>query len=230
MSRILIVEDEADIALMLSEDLQLDGHETEIVGNGQTAAVRGSQPGWDLILLDVMLPQKDGFEVCRQLRRSGVTTPIIMLTARSQETEKLVGFDLGADDYVTKPFSPRELRARIAAVLRRARQAPADVLRFGDVEVDVGAGEVRSGGTRLDVTPIEFKLLTAFLNNRGRVLTREQLIGHAWGPNTYVSDRAVDTHIVNLRRKVERDPAAPRYVVSVRGMGYRLEHENLTES
>ena len=120
MSRILIVEDDPDIALMLTDDLRLDGHEVELVGDGRSAALRGQEAGWDLIVLDVMLPQKDGFEVCRGLRRQGVRTPIILLTAKSQEAEKLLGFELGADDYVTKPFSPRELRARIAAVLRRA--------------------------------------------------------------------------------------------------------------
>ena len=230
MNRILIIEDDPDIAGMLADDLRLDGDEVEVAVDGRTGALRGEEGAWDLILLDVMLPGKDGFEVCRQLRRNGVRTPVILLTAKSQEAEKLLGFELGADDYVTKPFSARELRARIAAVLRRSRQSRSDVLRFGDVVVDAAAGEVRRGGARLDVTPIEFKLLTTFLNNRGRVLSREQLIRNAWGPNTYVSDRAVDTHIVNLRRKVEADPAVPRYIVSVRSMGYRLENENLIET
>jgi DNA-binding response OmpR family regulator len=231
MSRILVVEDDPDIALMLAEDLRMDGYEVEVADNGRSAAARGQEPGWDLILLDVMLPHKDGFEVCRQLRRSGIRTPVILLTARSQEAEKLLGFELGADDYVTKPFSPPELRARIGAVLRRSGPAEqAERLEFGDVEVDAAAGEVRRGGVRIEVTPIEFKLLATFLRNRGRVLSREQLIRNAWGPNTYVTDRAVDTHIVNLRRKVEPDPAGPRYIVSVRSMGYRMEHENPTES
>lgn len=230
MSRILIVEDDPDIALLLADDLRLDGDEVEVADNGRIGASLGQESGWDLILLDVMLPQKDGFEVCRQLRRNGVRTPIILLTAKSQEAEKLLGFELGADDYVTKPFSPRELRARIAAVLRRSRQPTANVLSFGDVKVDIAAGEVRRAGERVDITPIEFKLLTTFLKNRGRVLSREQLIGNAWGPNTYISDRAVDTHIVNLRRKLEHDPAAPKHIVSVRSMGYRMENETPTES
>ena len=181
MSRILIVEDDPDIALLLADDLRLDGDEVEVADNGRIGASLGQEFGWDLILLDVMLPQKDGFEVCRQLRRNGVRTPIILLTAKSQEAEKLLGFELGADHYVTKPFSPRELRARIAAVLRGSRQPTANVLSFGDVKVDIAAGEVRRAGERVDITPIEFKLLTTFLKNRGRVLSREQLIGNAWG-------------------------------------------------
>jgi DNA-binding response OmpR family regulator len=229
MSRILIVEDDPDIARMLAEDLRLDGHTAEIASNGLTGATLAHQSSWDLILLDIMLPHQDGFEVCRQLRRNKIFTPIILLTARSQEAEKLLGFELGADDYVTKPFSPRELRARIAALLRRSTQTTSEVLSFGDVVVDSAAGEVRRAGSRLDVTPLEFRLLTTFLNNRGRVLTREQLIRLAWEPNTFVTDRAVDTHIVNLRRKVEADTSSPRHIVSVRGMGYRLELENLTE-
>lgn len=230
MSRILIVEDDTDIALMLAEDLCLEGHLVEVAANGLSGMARAQESPWDLILLDIMLPHKDGFEVCRQLRRSNNFTPVILLTARSQETEKLLGFELGADDYVTKPFSARELRARVAALLRRSRKLASDVMQFADVVVDQAAGEVRRSGVRIDITPIEFKLLITFLNNRGRVLTREQLIQLAWEPNTYVTDRAVDTHIVNLRRKVELDAAAPRSIVSVRGMGYRLELENHIET
>jgi DNA-binding response OmpR family regulator len=230
MSRILIVEDDPDIALVLSEDLRIEGHECEIVADGQSATVRGREKEWDLILLDVMLPHKDGFDVCRQLRRSGVRTPIILVTARSQEAEKILGFELGADDYVTKPFSLRELRARVGAVLRRSQAPAAEVIRLGDVEVDLAAGEVRRGGMRVDLTAIEFRLLTAFVTNRGRVLSREELIRRAWGPNTFVTDRAVDTHIVNVRRKIEADPAAPRYILSVRGLGYRLESEVPTQT
>jgi DNA-binding response OmpR family regulator len=215
---------------MLAEDLRLHGYEAEVVSDGLIAAVRGRESQWDLILLDVMLPRKDGFEVCRELRRNGVQTPILLLTARSQEAEKILGLELGADDYVTKPFSPRELRARIAALLRRTNRTATDIPRVGDVEVDITAAEVRRGGRPIDVTPLEFRLLMAFLTNRGRVLTREQLIQNAWGPSTFVSDRAVDTHIVNLRRKIEPDPASPRYIVSVRAMGYRMNHENLTDS
>lgn len=224
-----MIEDEPDIALMLAEDLRVHGHEAEVVTDGLAGSVRGRESQWDLILLDVMLPYKDGFEVCRELRRNDVRTPILLLTARSQETEKILGLELGADDYVTKPFSPRELRARIAALLRRSTRTCSEVARVGEVVVDIAAGEVRRGGRPLEVTPIELRLLVAFLDNRGRVLTREQLIQSAWGTNTFVSDRAVDTHIVNLRRKIEPDPALPRYIVSVRAIGYRMNQENLTD-
>ena len=221
MSRILIVEDEADIALGLEDDLTVEGHEVEVARDGETACRRGREASWDLILLDVMLPRKDGFEVCRELRRNGVNTPIILLTAKAQEAEKVLGLELGADDYVTKPFSPRELRARIKAVLRRF--ARPDVCRFGDVEVDFARAQVRRGGEVLDVTPIEFKLLSVFIQRRGRVLSREQLLEAAWDRDIHVTDRAVDAHIVNLRRKIEPRPAEPKFLLSVRGLGYRFD-------
>ena len=221
MSRILIVEDEADIALGLQDDLAVDGHEVEVVQDGEAACRRGREAGWDLILLDVMLPRKDGFEVCRELRRGGVSTPIILLTAKAQEAEKVMGLELGADDYVTKPFSPRELRARIHARLRQF-QTP-DAYRFGDVEVDFARAEVRREGKALEVTPIEFKLLKVFIERRGRVLSREQLLDAAWERDIHVTDRAVDAHIVNLRRKIEPDPAEPKFLLSVRGFGYRFD-------
>jgi DNA-binding response OmpR family regulator len=223
MSRILIVEDEPDIALGLEDDLKIEGHEVEIVRDGETASRRAREPGWELILLDVMLPKKDGFDVCRELRRAGVRTPIILLTAKTHEAEKVLGLELGADDYVTKPFSPRELRARIKAVLRRLEEPPPEVYRFGDVEVDFSRGEVRRAGTPVETTPLEFKLLSVFIRCRGRVLSREQLLDQAWGGETFVTDRAVDSHIVNLRRKIEPEPARPRYLLSVRGLGYRFD-------
>ncbi len=223
MSRILIVEDEPDIALGLEDDLKVEGHEVEVVRDGETACLRGRERVWDLILLDVMLPRKDGFEVCRELRRGGVRTPIILLTAKAQEAEKVLGLELGADDYVTKPFSPRELRARIKAVLRRLSPEQQETYRFGDVEVDFGRAEVRRHGNAVEVTPIEFKLLAVFIARRGRVLSREQLLDTAWSRGTHVTDRAVDAHIVNLRRKIEPRPAEPRFLHSVRGLGYRFD-------
>jgi two-component system alkaline phosphatase synthesis response regulator PhoP len=170
-----------------------------------------------------MLPRKDGFEVCRELRRAGIATPVIFLTARAQEAEKVLGLEMGADDYVTKPFSPRELRARIRTVLRRTAAALADRYAFGDVEVDFTRGELRRDGTAVDVTPLELKLLATFIARRGRVLSRDQLLDAAWGAGTHVTDRVVDTHIVNLRRKIEPAPAEPRFLVSVRGLGYRFD-------
>jgi DNA-binding response OmpR family regulator len=223
MSRILIVEDEPDIALGLSDDLTLEGHHVDVVGDGELAVRRGRQPGWDLIVLDVMLPGKDGFDVCRDLRRGGVLTPIILLTAKTQEAEKVLGLELGADDYVTKPFSPRELRARIKAVLRRHAPIAVEIFRFGDVEVDFARAEVRRDGRTLDLTKLEFKLLEAFIRRRGRLLSRAQLLDAAWDPGTHVTDRAVDAHIVNLRRKIEPHPETPRFLQSVRGLGYRFD-------
>jgi two-component system alkaline phosphatase synthesis response regulator PhoP len=224
MARILVVEDEPDIAMALVDDLTIEGHVVEVVGDGVTAASQGREPQWDLILLDVMLPKKDGFDVCRDLRRSGVKTPIILLTARTQEAEKVLGFEHGADDYVTKPFSPKELRARIKAVLRRTRDSMAgEVYRFGDVEVDFTRAELRRGGRAVEMTPIELKLLETFIKRRGRVLSRDQLLDAAWTTGVHVTDRAVDAHIVNLRRKLEPTPAEPRFLVSVRGLGYRFD-------
>ncbi len=223
MPKILIVEDDRDIAFGLEEDLSRHGHQVVVVGDGEQAARRGKEEGWDLIILDLMLPRKDGFEVCKELRQSGLRTPIIMLTAKTHEAEKILGLELGADDYVTKPFSPRELRARIQAVLRRVTGESLGVYRFGDCEVDFDRGEVRRGGVPTNISALEFRLLEAFVRHRGRVLSREQLIDAAWGPETIVTDRVVDTHILNLRKKLEPVPAKPRYILGVRGLGYRFE-------
>jgi DNA-binding response OmpR family regulator len=225
MSRILVVEDDANIALGLQDDLTLEGYQAEVARDGEEALRLARAEPFDLIVLDVMLPRKDGFAVCRELRRGGLKTPIIMLTARAHEAEKVLGLELGADDYVTKPFSPLELRARIKAMLRRvAGAAPVpQIYRLGDAEVDFGRCELRRGGQTIEITSIEVKLLTAFVRNRGLVLTRSQLLDAAWGSETHVTDRAVDNHVVALRRKIEPDPAQPRYLISVRGMGYRFD-------
>ena len=223
MPRILIVEDDRDIALGLEEDLGRHGYQVATVGDGESAIQSGQKEAWDLIILDLMLPLRDGFEVCQQLRLAGVKTPIIMLTARTHEAEKVLGLELGADDYVTKPFSPRELRARIQAVLRRTAEESGGTARFGDCEVDFDRGEVRRTGMTVDVSALEFRLLAAFIRNRGRVLSREQLIDAAWGRDTFVTDRVVDTHVLNLRKKIEPVPAQPCYIRSIRGMGYRFD-------
>ena len=219
----MVVEDEADIALGLQLDLQDEGYEVHVVVNGEEASRRGRDEGWDLILLDVMLPLKDGFEVCRELRRANVRTPVLMLTAKAQEAEKVMGLDMGADDYVTKPFSPRELRARVRALLRRAAPEVEPVHRFGDCEVDFSRAELRRAGHRMDLTALELKMLQLFLTSAGRVVTRTQVIDEVWGHDVFVTDRVVDTHVVKLRRKIEADPAAPRHIVSVRGIGYRFD-------
>ena len=225
MSRILVVEDDANIALGLQDDLTLEGYQAEVARDGEEAVRLARAEPFDLIVLDVMLPRKDGFAVCRELRRGGLKTPIIMLTARAHEAEKVLGLELGADYYVTKPFSPLELRARIKAMLRRvADAAPVPrIYRLGDAEMDFGRCELRRGGETIEITSIEVKLLTAFVRNRGLVLTRSQLLDAAWGSETHVTDRAVDNHVVALRRKIEPDPAEPRYLISVRGMGYRFD-------
>ncbi len=223
MTRILVVEDEPGIAMALEDDLRSEGYEVEVVRDGVTASQRACDETFDAILLDIMLPQKDGYDVCRDIRRAGVRTPIIMLTAKNQEAEKIVGLDTGADDYVTKPYSPRELRARIRAILRRSANEHPEVYRFGDVEVDSTRYEVRRRERLVPMTPLEIKVLMVFLQNRGRALSRRQLLDHAWGRNVFVTDRVVDNQITNLRKKLEPEPSKPRYLVNVRGVGYRFD-------
>ena len=232
MTRILIVEDEPAIALGLKNDLTLEGYVVEVAADGEVASRRAAETAFDLILLDVMLPKKDGFAVCRDLRRAGLKTPIIMLTARAQESEKILGFGLGADDYVTKPFSPLELCARIKAVLRRSGGERLERVRFGAIDVDFGRGVVLRHGHPVDLTPLELKVLGTLIRAGGHLLSREQLIEDAWGHGVSISDRVVDNHMMNLRRKLEDTPADPRYLVSVRGLGYRFENpdDNQTHS
>ena len=221
MSRILVVEDDADLAFGLSDDLRVEGYEVEAVSDGEAALERVRKDQWDLILLDIMLPRKDGFEVCRELRRSGVRTPIIILTARVQEAEKVLGLELGADDYVTKPFNPRELVARIKAILRRTRratlsQAPVHV---GDVTVDPARHEVIVAGRPVDLRPKEFDLLLALAEHRGIVLSREQLLDQVWGYDFYGETRTVDVHIAHLRKRLAGSSTGIETVV---GVGYKL--------
>ena len=223
MARILVVEDELPLALGLEDDLKLEGYEVEVVRDGETAILRAKEGSFDLIILDVMLPRKDGFEVCRELRRAGLRMPVILLTAKTQESDKVLGLELGADDYVTKPFSPRELRARVKAVLRRSAGEMPEIYRFGEVEVDFTRCELRQAGNTVEITPVEFKLLAAFIRHRGHTLSRDKLLDEVWGQETFVTDRVVDTHITNLRKKIEPKPSEPRFLVSVRGMGYRFD-------
>ena len=232
MSRILIVEDDPAIAIALEDDLRLEGYAVEVVRDGEAASRRARETPFDLILLDLMLPKKDGFEVCRELRRAGVSSAILLLTARTQETEKVLGLDLGADDYVTKPYSPKELRARIRALLRRGAGAAgeAEVVRFGDCELDFARAELRRAGRPVGVTPLEFKLLGLFARRPGRVLTRQVLIDEAWGKETMITERVVDNQVANLRKKIEPAPAQPRYLKSVHGIGYRFDLEDVTKS
>ncbi len=223
MKRILVVEDETAIAFGLQLDLKSEGYDVEIESDGETALQRARKEDFDLILLDVMLPRKDGFEVCRELRKGGSKTPIIMLTAKTQEAEKVLGLEIGADDYVTKPFSPRELRARVKAAIRRTAKDDIPIYRFGNAEVDFGRCELRRSGKPVELTALEFKLLATFVHNRGKVLNRDQLLDLVWGHDAFVTDRVVDNHVVKLRKKVEPEPSEPRYIVSVRGLGYRFD-------
>ena len=231
MSWILIVEDDPAIAIALEDDLRLEGYQVQVAHDGEAAIQRAREMAFDLIVLDVMLPKKDGFDVCRELRRSGIASMILLLTARTAETEKVLGLDLGADDYMTKPYSPKELRARIRALLRRTTTdtATAGIARFGDCEVDFGRGEVRRAGRIVPTTPLEFKLLGLLVRRSGRVLTRRVLIDEVWGKNTAITERVVDNQIANLRRKIEPSPSAPRYLKSVKGIGYRMDLEDMAE-
>jgi DNA-binding response OmpR family regulator len=223
MTRILVVEDEPGILLALEDDLRREGYEVDAVGDGEVASRRAREERYDLILLDVMLPRKDGFEVCREVRRAGIRTPIILLTAKAQEAEKVLGLELGADDYVTKPYSPRELRARIKAAIRRSAGETPELYRFGDIEVDFTRHEMHRAGRLVEMTPLEFRLLSTFVRRRGRVLTRRALLDDAWGHGTVLTDRVVDNQVTNLRKKIEPEPREPQYIISVRGTGYRFD-------
>jgi DNA-binding response OmpR family regulator len=222
MSKILVVEDEPAIAIGLKDDLELEGYDVDVAEDGAAAMHSATSRAYDLVLLDVMLPKKDGFSVCRELRASGLRTPIILLTARGEENEKIRGLNLGADDYVTKPFSPRELNARIQAVLRRTER-PTPVRRFGAVTVDLSRCEVERAGARVELTAQEFRLLRTFLDHAGEVLSIDRLLALVWGPDVFLSDRVVYTHVNNLRSKIEETPAHPRHIVSLRGLGYRFD-------
>ena len=232
MSRILIVEDDTAVGVALEDDLRLEGYVVQLVKDGEAALSKAREIDFDLVLLDVMLPKKDGFDVCRELRRSGVRSKILLLTARTGETDKVLGLDLGADDYVTKPYSPKELRARIRALLRRGSEeaGTATITRFGDCELDIARGELRRSGKPVPTTPLELKLLDLFTRRAGLVLTRRVLIDEAWGHDTIITERVVDNQIANLRKKIEPSPTAPRFLKSVRGIGYRFDLEDVTDS
>jgi len=222
VARILVVDDEPKIVQLVRDYLERAGFAVSTARNGDEALMRARQERPDLIVLDLGLPGFDGLEVTRRLRRdSGV--PIIMLTARDDETDKVVGLELGADDYVTKPFSPRELTARVGAVLRRqAREADAEVLRAGDLTLDVPRLRTEVSGRGVSLTATEFELLTALARQPGRVFTRSQLLDAIHGVAFESYERAIDAHIKNIRRKLEPDPRSPRYLLTVYGVGYRL--------
>ena len=225
MTRILIVEDELSLSEPLSFLLRREGYETGIAADGREALAEFDRSGADLVLLDLMLPGLSGTEVCRELR-SRSTVPIIMLTAKDSEVDIVVGLELGADDYVTKPYSSRELLARIRAVLRRRVEAPIDsdvVLESGPVRMDVERHSVAVDGTEVSMPLKEFELLEFLLRNSGRVLTRGQLIDRIWGADYFGDTKTLDVHIKRIRSKIESDPSQPTMLVTVRGLGYRFE-------
>lgn len=220
-ARILIVEDEPAIALGLRDDLELEGYEVEVAGDGETAVLKACNEVFDLLLLDVMLPGKSGYDVCREVRAKKPELPIIILTARSHEAEKILGLELGADDYVTKPFSPLELRARIKARLRHAQNSPPSSYAFSSLRVNLDRMEVLDGNRAIELTALEFKLLIALIQNAGRVLSRDRILDLVWNTNAVVTDRVVDTHIANFRKKLE--PNGSSHISSIRGTGYRFD-------
>ncbi|HYC31168.1 MAG TPA: response regulator transcription factor [Gemmatimonadales bacterium] len=229
MARVLVVEDNRNLALGLRTNLEYEGHDAEVVADGATALLRARTGAHDLIVLDLMLPGLDGFRVLETLRRDGVAIPVLVLTARGDEADKVRGLEGGADDYVTKPFALRELLARVAALLRRSRPgasghaAGAEVpVRFGRVTVDPATRQVTLDGAPVALRPKEYELLSALLRRGGRVATRVELLREVWGYHESVASRTLDTHMGELRRKLEQDPAEPRHFLTVRKTGYRL--------
>jgi two-component system, OmpR family, alkaline phosphatase synthesis response regulator PhoP len=223
--RILLVEDEPSLVLTLTDRLVSEGFQVETAGDGEEGLSRALEGSFDLILLDVMLPRRDGFEVCRELRGRGVQVPILMLTARGQVVDRVVGLKLGADDYVTKPFEMIELLARIEALFRRARapvSVPVGTQGFGDVRVDFRRAEVFRSGEPVPLSAMEFKLLAYFTQNRGALLTRDELLDKVWGYDAMPTTRTVDVHVASLRQKLERNPSRPELILTVHRRGYRF--------
>ena len=229
-TRILLVDDEQSIQTLLSYPLRKDGYHVTSALDGSEALRRFEEGRFDLVILDLMLPQMGGVEVCRQLR-SRSQVPIIMLTAKGSETDKVAGLEVGADDYITKPFSMREFRSRVKAALRRSRmgsessEEAGGAIECGELTVDFDRRMVTLGDEEVKVTYVEFEILGALARSPGRVLTRETLLEHVWGDSEYRDPRTVDVHIRHLREKVERDPKNPEYLLTVRGVGYRFRDE-----
>jgi len=225
-ARLLLVEDETGLVLTLTDLLTSEGFQVESVQDGQDALDRALSGNYDLIILDVMLPRKDGFEICRTLRRRAIDTPIIMLTARNQVEDKVSGLKLGADDYLAKPFEPSELLARVEALLRRASASHGNnresTFQFGPVTVDFRSTSVAREGKPVEMSAREFELLTYFIQQQGTTLSREELLSRVWGYDGGTLTRTVDAHIWMLRQKLEEDPQNPRYFLTVRGLGYKF--------
>jgi DNA-binding response OmpR family regulator len=224
MKRILVIEDEPQMLLGLRDNLELEGYEVATAADGEEGLAKAATFQPDLVLLDVMLPRKHGFDVCRELRARSNTTPIVMLTARSAETDKVLGLELGADDYVTKPFSITELLARVRAVLRRTGGRPPtqDVVRIGEIEVDFKLHQAKRGKSRVEFTAREFDLLRYFVQHTGQVVTREQILNEVWGYEEFPTTRTIDNFVAKLRQKIERAPHAPEHILTIHGSGYKF--------
>lgn len=228
MSRVLVIEDNPDLAFAVVSALESEGFEVLVAGSGPEGVEKAQAVGTDVIILDLMLPGFDGFRVLRTVRANGVETPILILTARGEEEDKVKGFRLGADDYVTKPFGAMELVARVEALTRRPRlakprAAAAPVETFGEVEVHRASRTVERAGEPVALTPKEYDLLLALMNRSGAVTTRHELLSEVWGYQSDVSTRTVDIHVSELRRKLEKTPAEPKHILTVRKTGYRFE-------
>jgi two-component system alkaline phosphatase synthesis response regulator PhoP len=223
--RILLVEDERGLVVTLGDRLHSEGYQVETAGDGKEGLDRATQEPFDLIVLDVMLPRKNGLDVCRDLRQRGVTVPILMLTARSQNVDKILGLKLGADDYVTKPFDMHELLARVEALLRRASSTPSGpgaIRQFGTIRVDLRRAEVTREANPVSLTAREFQLLRYFLEHRGATLSRQELLKEIWGYKATTSTRTVDVHVAGLRQKLETDTSHPQFILTVTGLGYKF--------
>ena len=219
---VLLVDDEPSLVLVLSDRLEAEGYRVTPVGDGDAALAAATPGAFDIIVLDGMLPGRDGFDVCRTLRHRGVKTPILMLSARGQVVDRIVGLQLGADDYLTKPFDVGELLARMTALLRRATPTGLDAFRFGDVVVNRRAAEVTKGGQPVDLTAREFQLLVYFLDHQGATISRDELLNAVWGYESSVQTRTVDVHVGTLRQKLETHPRKPAHLLTVHGLGYRF--------
>jgi len=224
MARILIAEDEADMAAGLRDNLQFEGYEVVVANDGDAALKLATTQNPDLVLLDIMMPKMDGLEVCRRIRESGITIPILMLTAKSQEIDIVRGLEVGADDYITKPFGVRELLARIKAALRRtgAGKGLSRVLRIGDATVDIVKGHVDRAGEKFALGHFELEILKMLVENAEKPVERNKLLDVIWGLEGFPITRTVDNHIVSLRRKIEPDPKHPRHIVTVHSIGYKF--------
>ncbi|HEY3171046.1 MAG TPA: response regulator transcription factor [Thermoanaerobaculia bacterium] len=223
--RILLVEDEPSLVTTLSDRLRSEGYEVESVGDGEQAVAYPGTGFVDLLILDVMLPGKSGFDVCRELRQRGIQTPILMLTARSQVVDRVVGLKIGADDYLTKPFEMIELVARVEALLRRGRAPVAAAegsYAFGDVRIDFRRAEVLRDDQPVSLSALEFKLLQYFIAHRGELLTRDELLDNVWGYDATPVTRTVDVHVSSLRQKLERNPGHPEFILTVHRLGYKF--------